>query len=1241
MRTTKAAALILGAGVAFGLCAENATITWVGGSAAPANVADNWDPSDKGTPYTEPNKCDILITNSVMFTVGSASGEFWRNTKLTVTNGSTVVFGGRFWPSADTFLTGDKEVIVDVAADSVLKATYMTGGDVHHTKTFVKAGGGTFETLSIGTSGYFKNIRFLGGTATVGTYLHATNAIEVAAGALLQLKTHNAVNTNDCHALVTVDGVLDCGGKNIVLDGLEGSGVVVNASGGVTLTLLRQEQNVFTGCINGSLTVAPLENAPAGSCFVIGDAYSLTNAELTVVSTDAIEHPVKFAPGIGKFYVRAYPVDRTFYDTDGNVVTLERWAEHYYVDRSVESSGDGRSPETAYKTIQEALTAPDLVAETGLLKIVHVAEGVYDSGEMGDSLNLSRVVVPSDVWLVSDEGPEKTFIVGAASSQPPTGAQYGCGEGAVRCVSLEKGARIEGFTLTGGRTYLESTSSGKTGGGVYCPDKTGFVVDCVISNNAACRGGGGAGGTYIRSHIIGNMSENGNLGSGLYLGCDLYSCVINDNGGTCFYHAGNKSYIRNCIFGPDGTSVRADGETAKWCEVYNTVFMNNVIANSSAECSIALTNCIVMTTGASAASNIDADEDTVITNNFSSAAAKFAWLGLDENFRPLPPLNGPVVDRGNNAYYSVPAGEKRNADIAGNARFSGSSIDLGPYEADSSRTFVTVKADGSGVSVTGADKGTTEVPKGGSLTVVLEREFDSDVLCTGITVNGLYFDFDDYPDGWSTNVTQGSLADSLSIEAVYATNTVLWVDAAAGDDANKGYHESCPKRTLAGALDPAPPAGTVVYVAPGEYTDRVMSLGGGHLGEQLCRAIVPAGVTLESTGGAGVTFIGGEASPVCPADNCYGCGTGSVRCVSLAASTSVLRGFTLRDGRTVCVRRNSGYSGGGVYGSGVVEDCVFTNCVAVRGGGVSVATCRRCVFVDCGATEIGAAVNECKGVYNCVFGGCTNGTYITLYSLPVVNSTFLPHPDKHLVGSHYGDSGDYMATPSNFVNCAVFVNPKENQSVYANCAFASCFSVADDMIGEGSFIIQAERGEELNAAGMNADGSLRRGSPLVDAGSDLLYAAVSAGDADAALRQRVYNRVIDIGAREYDWRGDFARVFGRHGGFSVVEAGENVTTNATAGLKLSDRDTLGISWPDAAGETREYAFTVEVSGEGTLVYSVNGGEVVEVTAADGVKEAVVSGVTGDFGTEFSFTGSGSAAVYGFKRDGAGLLLIIK
>ena len=1227
------------------------TVVWKGGSSGAALTAANWDPA--GSP-SAPN--EALITNTVTFT-DSSQNTWWRFSRVTVSNNSTVTYsaGARFASASSAAdLSPDKECFVDVVTGSQFKPGYIIGQAVDGTAsqaTFVKLGGGTLETGHIGHGGnFFKNVWLKEGKTIINGGLDngfmATTGIKVDAGAELVLKGANCIVADSkCKALVTVNGLLDLSGTAQKMDGLSGTGVITNASAGITLRMVRQGQNEFSGRIFGWLNVEPDATAPASACLVIGDANALKYADLTVTPTETIPNPVKFKPGIGVFYVRRFPTDMTFYDTDGNEVELRASNRDLYVDASrPDDSGDGLTRATAYKTLAAAMASPNLTAASGEYNIVHVAPGVYSNGTMGASDDLSRVVVPANVSLESDAGAEHTFIIGQVSANPPAGCQ-GCGLGAVRCAKLASGARIQGFTLTGGHTYATASNKGVSGGGVSCAGAGSIVADCIISNNVSFRGGGGYQGTYIRTKILSNIATE--IGSGLYAGCTLHNCIFDGNGGTGYYCPSWSAYIYNCVFGPRGTSIRADGKTdAVRAHAYNTIFMSPIVAQSvGTDKKMTLHNCVTMD---AVPADTDIDDDCTVTNGFANAAAKFKWLGFDEDFKPVKSMPGCIVDGGIDSYYKLSELEGAEIDMGGNPRFSGAAIDKGPYEVDVTRAYVSLEDAGGGIAAEGISPGITNLPAGGSIAFTLRRTFDSAALCTGFTVNGEFFDFEDYPDGWTTNITNGARADSLDIYAVYAAKPTMWVDEVRGSDSNAGYHPSCPKKTLAAAFTPTLPSGSVVYVKPGWYTNGTMnSTSDSGYDTQLSRVMVPNGVSLISLEGADKTFIGGAASPNPPADNRKGCGPDSIRCVTLGGSSALLRGFTCFGGRVNCSTTDAakGYNGGGVKGSGVAEDCVFTNCVAVRGGGASsVTACRRCRFVNCSAVSIGTAMNECSGAYNCVFASC--GGYITLYTKPVVNCTFLPSNTGN--ATYYTGSGTWAYGPSNVLNSAILCDPyysgNNKNATYTHCVFLSGTAISGVPLGEGSIVIQSTKAAALENLKMNADGSLQKGSPLIDVGVNLLYTNVqaNAGAADMSGGQRIYNRTIDIGAYEYDWRGDFAEALRNpRRALAVMAASENVTTNAADGVTLSGGDSLSVEWEHAGDRTHDFSFVVEVSGEGVLTYSVAGGEPVEVAASGEPQTIEIRDVSGTLDVRFDFAGEGSAVVSQFKRSGYGLMLMLK
>lgn len=109
-------------------------------------------------------------------------------------------------------------------------------------------------------------------------------------------------------------------------------------------------------------------------------------------------------------------------------------ATEYFVDRSrPDDTGDGKSVETAKRTIQAAVDA----AASG--DTVTVLPGVYDEGENADKDGMpNRVVIDNKKLTIrSRDGRDSTHIVGFHDPQPEDAGKLGLGQDAVRCVCIQ------------------------------------------------------------------------------------------------------------------------------------------------------------------------------------------------------------------------------------------------------------------------------------------------------------------------------------------------------------------------------------------------------------------------------------------------------------------------------------------------------------------------------------------------------------------------------------------------------------------------------------------------------------------------------------------------------------------------------------------------------------------------------------------------------------------------------------
>ncbi|MBR2981722.1 MAG: hypothetical protein IKC80_00685, partial [Kiritimatiellae bacterium] len=247
----------------------------------------------------------------------------------------------------------------------------------------------------------------------------------------------------------------------------------------------------------------------------------------------------------------------------------------WYVNEETGSdSFDGTSPVHAGgdSSVGPRKTLAGAMAIAGLTSgdVVHVAAGTYDEGEMEPvggigGITTNRVVVKAGVGLVADDGPEVTFIVGR---KPAEGGNTG--PDAIRCVYLNAGAWLYGFTVTNGATCRDGSYM-DYGGGV-CAASEACAVNCRFTYNSARRGGAAYGGWYIACRF-----ENGNSGnesSGIYdcqgvfnsyfENCKPYGKwkLVNCTFNNCSPQANGSQNVYNCL---------VEDESNKNCNYYNCV----------------------------------------------------------------------------------------------------------------------------------------------------------------------------------------------------------------------------------------------------------------------------------------------------------------------------------------------------------------------------------------------------------------------------------------------------------------------------------------------------------------------------------------------------------------------------------------------------------------------------------------------------------------------------------------------
>ena len=329
-------------------------------------------------------------------------------------------------------------------------------------------------------------------------------------------------------------------------------------------------------------------------------------------------------------------------------------------DYNSKSGCDGTTYAKGFGTLAKAMRwANDLTASH-----VIVGPGVYDKAVFGGN---GRCSVQKGMLLESMEGPEKTIIVGEASTDEGRDAN-GNGLNAVRCVRIQQpGCVIRGFTITGGHTVISTDSSTGYGGAVWTDYNHGVtdcrIENCIITNNAASQSVL-FGGTYVNCIIKDNYATVRHVAEAT----ELINCLVTDN--TAQRAASGTRLTVNCTFGPFTQTTpsvsQADcGYGSPAGPVVNSIFITRPDSLKS-NTYIWLTNCFYI-------SSAPHGQHEYNCRKFASAAA----MGLDENYRPVK--SGAAVGFASNDVYRAYA-PGVDFTLDGVPRILNGNIDVGAYE---------------------------------------------------------------------------------------------------------------------------------------------------------------------------------------------------------------------------------------------------------------------------------------------------------------------------------------------------------------------------------------------------------------------------------------------------------------------------------------------------------------------------------------------------------------------------------
>ena len=894
-----------------------------------------------------------------------------------------------------------------------------------------------------------------------------------------------------------------------------------------------------------------------------------------------------------------------------------------YVDPVSGDDGAGNDGSAAkpWKTLQKAVTRKD--ANDRVLVIAR--KGDYNAGgePWQDVTNRVNVTSPAAIRVISEEGPAETFITGAADLNPVDGNKEGLGPAAVRCVAVQSGCccAIQGFTLRDGHSSMQSGNGDCQGahGAAFLNGmstvnyKTGWLLDCVVTNCYGSRGPASYGGVAERTLFVGNCANK----LGVFRYADLRSCLVRHNE-------------------PTTRHILEDVSAA-----YNTTLTDNAgisIANAN------VCNCVAAENRAKF-SDVQLAEGRTIRHTL--------YQTYVSGSRP-PDADGNVNDY---AGFADSAHGDYRLNSASAAVNLGSVDDMKSLMDFTGRPFA-ITADGRVNAGAFAETvpGVRVAPSaaGGTTMSTLSAFGESDSVEVSLPATGQYGRaVGGYEVGGVTQAISSATVTVTKVQAMagapYVMNPIylshFYVDATAGDDGNTGGSETAAFKTLARASAVARLPGDVVTVLPGTYDEETTKVemadhGWGLAMRVLCRMAVYPGVTFESRDGAATTIVmGASATGTVDVDvDGHGCGTnGAVRC-AFVGDGGVLRGFTLRGGRTnngnlpanggqdlqgidyCCagVLGPNGFEAGkaGQWNSRLVEGCIFDDCYSPRAAAARCVLLRNCKITNCRGVNLGPIIRECR-LENCLLTGNHSATH---YNCLMFNCTLDTNVNR---GSGY----DFP-----FVNCAFLNKGTQTAGAFTNCAFKTESTVSGANVNP--LMVEYFKLDENNCP--------TAASPLRDVGDRTLVPAACV--TDLLGNQRVYNAQVDIGCCEYDWRGEYAAALGSRK-LTVVTADSDVTLSGAKTVSLPKGELTATWQTPETGTDVPYSFVAQVTGTGTLTVTREGTDVPIAVITQGDAQTI-SFTSPDLMTKLAFAyqpganDTGTALLSGFRHH-LGTLLFVR
>ncbi|MGD0087191.1 MAG: choice-of-anchor Q domain-containing protein [Verrucomicrobiota bacterium] len=712
------------------------------------------------------------------------------------------------------------------------------------------------------------------------------------------------------------------------------------------------------------------------------------------------------------------------------------------------------SPYTSWATA--ATNIQDALNDSGYRDTILVTNGVYQYGGYSYA-GSNRVYASNGQTIQSVSGPAFTIIKGY---QVPGTTN---GPNAVRCVYLQKGTTLSGFTLTNG-----ATPDLQSGGGVNCPGAS--VTNCVIIGNAAFLGGGTYLGTLVNCKLIGNSAIESGWGGGAY-NSTLINCLL----------TGNRSGYR--------------GGAAYGCSLVGCTIAGNTGQPTSIE-SCTLTNCISYY-------NSPDNSSTGQGNNYFNNGCTLplpssgvntitnppAFLDLADGDFHLNPAS-PCINAGNNSFIT------NTTDLDGNPRVVGGTVDIGAYEFQATVHYVNL-----------ANPSPTS-PFTSWMTAATNIQDAIDAANTGdfvVVSNGTYNVGGRAVYGVATN--RVTVDKALTVQSL--NGAAVTIIAGSLFNLNTGVAARCVYLTNGAVLSgfTLTNGGT-----PPVLGDLVREASGGGVWCEDTSAIVSNCVLT----GNHVTRCGGGAFQGtlfnCILTNnsaAYGGGTASNTLFSctLTHNSSLYQNINYGGGADACTLSNcllvsnqsaaGGGEGGGAAFSALTACVVSNNTAGGSGGGVYFGLANNSLISSNSASSGGGAfsniLNNCVLKNNLAAGDGGGSFFCTLAGCTVVSNISIA-----------GASGGMLGGSA--TNCIVYYNsasqggPNYYQSSLSFCDTLPLPTGSGNITNGPAFV---------NLSG--GDFHLQSSSPCINAGNNSIVN--SSTDLDG--NPRIVGGTVDIGAYEY------------------------------------------------------------------------------------------------------------------------------